>query len=141
MTVSSFLDTNVLLYAGSNAPQDAVKKARALRLIRRAPFAISAQVLQEFVANALTKKSLGLSEANIVATIQNLRDVPTQPITRELVGQAWHLRQRFQISHWDAALLAAAQELGCETLYSEDFTHGQRYGSVTVINPFLEESV
>ena len=140
MSAISFLDTNVLLYAGSNSPQDAGKKSRAIQLIRSAPFAISAQVLQEFIANALTKKSLGLTEANIVATIQNLSGVATQPITREIVEQAWHLRQRFQISHWDAAILAAALELGCQTLYSEDFTHGQHYDSVTVINPFLEES-
>jgi predicted nucleic acid-binding protein len=38
---------------------------------------------------------------------------------------------------YDAAILAAAQQLGCQTLYSEDLNHGQTYDTVQVINPFL----
>ena len=34
---------------------------------------------------------------------------------------------------------AAAAELGCKTLYSEDMSHGQDCGGVRVINPFLTE--
>ena len=30
----------------------------------------------------------------------------------------------------------AAQAAGVSTLYSEDFSHGQFYGSVRVVNPF-----
>ena len=44
---------------------------------------------------------------------------------------------RYQIRYYDAAILAAAQELGCQTLYSEDLSHGQTYDTVQVINPFL----
>ena len=33
--------------------------------------------------------------------------------------------------------LAAAVELGCTTLYSEDLNHGQSYDGVRVVNPFL----
>jgi predicted nucleic acid-binding protein len=47
------------------------------------------------------------------------------------------LRRRFQLSQWDATIIAAALELGCHTVYSEDLNHGQDYGGVTVINPFL----
>jgi antitoxin MazE len=28
-------------------------------------------------------------------------------------------------------------EAGCETLFSEDFAHGRRFGDLTIINPFL----
>ena len=42
-----------------------------------------------------------------------------------------------QISNWDAAILAAAEQLGCLTVYSEDLSHGQAYGNVRVENPFL----
>jgi predicted nucleic acid-binding protein len=34
-------------------------------------------------------------------------------------------------------ILAAAHELGCETLFARDLSHGQIYGSVKVLNPFL----
>jgi predicted nucleic acid-binding protein len=30
----------------------------------------------------------------------------------------------------------AAQELGCDTLYSEDLNAGQVYGGIRVVNPF-----
>jgi predicted nucleic acid-binding protein len=41
------------------------------------------------------------------------------------------------ISNWDAAILAAAKELDPSTVFSEDFSHGQTYDGVTVLNPFL----
>jgi len=33
--------------------------------------------------------------------------------------------------------LAAAESSGARELLSEDFNHGQNYGQVSVINPFL----
>jgi predicted nucleic acid-binding protein len=47
------------------------------------------------------------------------------------------LRDRYKISWWDALVVNSANELGCEVLWSEDMNHGQRYGGVTVRNPFL----
>ena len=60
-----------------------------------------------------------------------------QPVTHELVIAAVIFRRRFHLSQWDATILAAAAELGCKTLYSEDMSHGQDYGGVRGINPFL----
>ena len=62
--------------------------------------------------------------------------VPVLPITRELVLSAVTLRRRYQLSHWDSVILAAARELGCHTLYSEDFSNGQNFDGVRVVNPF-----
>ena len=45
--------------------------------------------------------------------------------------------RRYQISYWDAAIIVAAGELGAAILYTEDLNHGQAYGTVTAINPFL----
>jgi predicted nucleic acid-binding protein len=137
MTAEIFLDTNILLYACSAAPADADKQKRAAELISDSRFALSAQVLQEFIANALRKKALGISETGIDALLELAGQVPVLPVTRELVLSAVILRRRFQISHWDASILAAGQELGCHTLYSEDLNHGQNYGGLRVVNPFL----
>ena len=137
MSAEVFLDANILLYASSAAPADAAKRERAQTLMIEERFALSAQVLQEFIANALRKKALGLTEANIDATLELASHVPVQPITRELIVEAVALRRRYQISHWDATILAAARELGCHTLYSEDLNHGQDYEGVRVVNPFL----
>ena len=136
MTGEAFLDSNVLLYACSAAPDDARKRLVAADLIRNGSFALSAQVLQEFIANALRKPRLGITEANIDATLKMAAMVRVQPITHELVISAVILRRKFQVSHWDATIIAAAQNLGCEILYSEDMNDGQNYGGVTVVNPF-----
>jgi predicted nucleic acid-binding protein len=131
-----FLDSNVLLYACSTAPDDVTKRQIAENLMLDGPFALSAQVLQEFVVNALRKPGLGINEGNIDATLQLASLVRVQAVTRELVLAAVALRRRYQLSQWDATILAAAKELGCEIVYSEDMNHGQDYGGVRVINPF-----
>lgn len=137
MTAEVFLDSTILLYACSAAPADVEKQAIANRLILETDFGLSAQVLQEFVSNALRKKVMGISEHKIAATMELSGHVPVLPITRELVLSAIIIRHRFGVSHWDSTIIAAAQELGCHTLYSEDLNHGQDYGGVKVINPFL----
>ena len=136
MDPMNFLDTNILLYAGSNAPEDARKKQIASAIIGSVDFAISTQVVQEFIANALGKKSLGFTESGIEATLESLRSITVLPVTYGLVLQAWRLHQRHSVSQWDATILAAALELGCHTLYSEDFNHGQNYDGVQAVNPF-----
>jgi predicted nucleic acid-binding protein len=137
MIAEVFLDANILLYACSSAPADRAKQQRAETLILNTPFVLSAQVLQEFIANALRKKALGITEANIDATLELASHVRVLPVTHELILIAVAIRRRFQVSHWDSTIIAAANELGCKTLYSEDINHGQNYDGVTVINPFL----
>ena len=136
MTAESFLDANILLYACSAAPQDAVKQQRAADLILNTSFALSAQVLQEFVANALRKKALGITESGIDAAMELASYVRVLPVTHELIIAGVALRRRYQVSHWDATIIAAAQQLGCDTLYSEDLNHGQIYDNVRIVNPF-----
>ena len=137
MIAEVFLDANILLYACSSAPADRAKQQRAEALILNTPFVLSAQVLQEFIANALRKRALGITEANIDATLELASHVRVLPITHELILIAVAIRRRFQVSHWDSTIIAAAKELGCKTLYSEDLNHDQDYDGVTVINPFL----
>jgi len=137
MTAEVFLDANILLYACSSSPVDRAKQQRAEALVLNTPFALSAQVLQEFIAHALHKKSLGISEANIDATLELASHVRVLPVTYELILIAVAVRRRFRVSHWDSTIIAAAKELGCKTLYSEDLNHGQDFDGVTVINPFF----
>lgn len=44
----------------------------------------------------------------------------------------------YQLSWFDAHLWAFAEVFGLPRLYSEDFQHGRYYGTVKVIDPFLE---
>jgi predicted nucleic acid-binding protein len=132
-----FFDTNILLYAGSNDSEDKEKKGIASELIGSLDFSISSQVIQEFISNALGKKSLGLGESNITALLASLDEEQVLPVTLDLIRRSVAIRHRFGISHWDSTIIAAAQELGCDIVYSEDLNHGRDYDGVKVINPFL----
>lgn len=96
----------------------------------------SAQVLQEFYVNATRKPALRLSAEEAREILDSLRDFPILPVTAELVFAAIEVKTRYQVSYWDAAIVAAAQALGIRELYSEDLNDGQDYGGVKVINPF-----
>jgi predicted nucleic acid-binding protein len=137
MTAPSFVDTNVFLYAVSAATEDAPKRERAVALIGACDFAISVQVMQEFADAALRKKRLGVTPSEVRSMLEELAaSYPVLAPTPQLVLRALELSNRFQLRYYDAAILAAAQELGCEMLYSEDFHHGQTYDGVRVVNPF-----
>jgi len=55
-----------------------------------------------------------------------------------MVISAMSMRQRFNISYWDAAILEAARALGCQIVLSEDLGDGQDYAGVRVENPFSD---
>jgi predicted nucleic acid-binding protein len=136
MTATSFVDTNILLYAASNAPEDQVKRQVARGLLARPDIGFSAQVLQEFYVVAVTKQRLKMTHDEAFAVLQSLAAFPVWPISRDLVLEAIDAKQRFGISYWDAAILTAAKQMGCQTLYTEDLNAGQSYDGVTVVNPF-----
>lgn len=137
MKAACFLDTNILLYRASTAEAELPKRRVAETLLRRPDIGLSAQVLAEFYHNAVHKPGLRLPPATARAIVEALSALPVVPVTAELVLSAIRLRDRYQLSYWDAAILAAARELSATTVFSEDLNHGQTYDGVTVLNPFL----
>jgi len=77
-----------------------------------------------------------LSSADALQFLQTLASQPVVDLDFVLFQEAVRLRDQFQISYWDAAILAAAKRLGATMLYSEDLTEGQRFEGVQVVNPF-----
>jgi len=136
MTAKFFVDTNVLLYAGSNAPEDRMKRQIARDLLTGPDIGFSAQVLQEFYAVAVTKQRLKMTHHEALAVLQSLAAYSVWPVARDPVIEAIDAKQRFGISYWDAAILTAAKLMDCTTLYSEDLNAGQDYDGVMVVNPF-----
>jgi predicted nucleic acid-binding protein len=136
MNAKVFFDTNVLVYAAVGTGKDESKRKRALDLIQSEDFGTSAQVLQEFFVTVVKKALRPLSAAQALEWIEQWAAFPCQPIDRELVQIAVGLSERFTISYWDAAILAAAEALGSRIVYSEDLNDGQQYDEVRVINPF-----
>jgi predicted nucleic acid-binding protein len=141
MTVRSFLDTNILVYAAIGAGKDEPKKKRAMELVESLDFGTSAQVLQEFFVTVVRKASRPLSAAQALEWIEQWTAFPCQAIDHQLVRIAIERSERFMISYWDAAILAAAEALGADTVYSEDLNDGQQYGRVRVVNPFSHRAL
>jgi predicted nucleic acid-binding protein len=138
MSVECFLDTNILVYAVSSAEADAPKRAKALELVQEADFGLSAQVLQEFYVTATRKIRKPLAPELAVALMEQYRVFPTVPTDYPLIVAAVELSLRYGVSYWDGAILAAAEVLEAPVLYTEDLAHGQLYGPVRALNPFLE---
>ncbi|MFZ4775455.1 MAG: PIN domain-containing protein [Terrimicrobiaceae bacterium] len=138
MKVERFLDTNVLLYGYDlDAPE---KREVALDLIelgwsQPGSTALSVQVLQEFVVNFI-KSGHSCEEAATVAG--DFSTWPVVDITIPLFRLCLAVQARWQTSLWDAMIVAAAQASGARELLTEDLNHGQDYGGVKVINPFLK---
>lgn len=138
MSVEAFLDTNILVYAAAGGEGEEVKRQQALRLIADYNFGLSAQVLQEFYVTVVRKIDEPLRPADALEWIEQLEAFPCQPIEPSLIKIGVEISQRYQISYWDGAVIAAAEALGAETLFTEDLSHDQKYGSVRVVNPFFE---
>lgn len=132
-----FLDSNVLIYAVSKHPADSEKFAVANRILQEEQVSISVQVMQEFFVNATTKGGMPAAEAR--EWLEALDEYPCVQTTRDLAFAAVDHAARFRIHYWDAAIVAAAEQSGASILYTEDLNHGQHYGRVQVLNPFLNQ--
>ncbi|MYB49420.1 MAG: PIN domain-containing protein [Dehalococcoidia bacterium] len=131
------VDTNVLLYAVSLSPDDTGKRRRAIELFRRHDLAVSVQVFQEFYYQAThPKRPDRLTHDDALAFLGTLMRFPIQEVTLDVFRTGVAISQRFGLSYWDGAILAAARALGCDAVYSEDLSTEQDYDGLRVINPF-----
>ncbi len=134
-----FVDTNVLLYAISTAPEEQAKRQIALALLEAGDLSLSVQVLQEFYVQATRAgKPERLDHERAALLIESFLRFPVQETTVPLIQAALDARDRFQINYWDAAVVEAARTLGCATLLSEDLADGRDYDGVRVENPFRD---
>ncbi|MCY3922681.1 MAG: PIN domain-containing protein [Chloroflexi bacterium] len=131
------VDTNVLLYAASLHPAEQQKTESALNLLRQDDLCLSVQVLQEFYYQATRPSRLiQLNHKQALDFLGKLAGMPVQPLDRGLFLEAVDICQRFQLSYWDAAILATARRMNCDAVYSEDLSDQQDYAGLRVINPF-----
>lgn len=134
-----FLDTNILIYGVSLAPDHAAKREIARSWIARSDWAVSTQVLMEFSVNASHPRH-GLSRETVGLLVQEFVETcPVQGMDASMVISAHQIQARYGLSLWDAAIVAAAQRMGCMRLVTEDLNNGQSYGGVVALNPFVEE--
>lgn len=140
MSDKFFLDTNVIVYAFD---QKEAKKSRiAQRLIEEGgannQAVISYQVIQEFVNVVLRGFRVAITPADLESFLFSaLFPMAAIPWSPALTIEGLRLQRAHKIGWYDSLIVAAAQQGNCEVLYSEDLRHEQRFGNVTVRNPFV----
>ncbi len=126
-----FFDTNVVVYLMSG---DAAKANKAESLIANGGV-VSVQVLNEFTSVARRKLALTWSETqDVLDTLKaNLEIVP---LTLRIHERALALSSAHELNVYDASIVAAALESGCDAVLSEDMQHGQKFAALRIENPF-----
>ncbi|MEW6429531.1 MAG: PIN domain-containing protein [Thermodesulfobacteriota bacterium] len=131
----TFIDTNVLLclFSGETAKAD-----RAEEVVEEGGW-LSVQVLNEFVAVASRKLGMTWSEiGEATGTIRAVCQVAS--LSDETHDLGLRIAERYGFAFYDALIVAAALQSGCEILYTEDLQDGQRIeGSLVISNPFKIE--
>ena len=139
--MSVFFDTNVLVYCTDTTVPE--KQAIARALVSQASASgdalVSTQVLIELF-NVLTRKQQ-MPRAHAKTLVMAYTHWAVVPSDVALVTNAIEKSLQHQLSIWDAMVIEAALRGGAQTLYTEDLTHGQRFESLTVVNPFISGSV
>lgn len=133
-----FIDTNILVYA--NDSRNKKKQKICVELIssalRSRQASISTQVLSEYANVALTK--LGQPSSVVRRQLEILSTLPVINQTPQLVIRAVEIREIYDLSFWDASIIAAAEFGHCERIFSEDMNAGQIYCGVKMVNPLAE---
>lgn len=135
------LDTNVLAYAAgvrrTDADEPKIARAGSLlaELAESADIAVAIQVYAELHTVLIRKMRFDPADAaGIVGEYMALGEgIAT---TGLILDAAFALVTMHGLQTYDAIILAAASEAGCEILYSEDMQHGFVWRGVKVVNPF-----
>lgn len=137
MSAPVFVDTNVLIYALDEADPKKQEAARAWRaeLWKSRRGRISYQVLQEFYVKVTRKWPRARPAAR--AEVRDLLAWRPVAVDAGQLERAWTLQDRYQLSFWDALIVAVARSASCPYLLTEDLQADQNLDGVTVINPFL----
>jgi predicted nucleic acid-binding protein len=133
--VKAFFDTNILVYTTTSDR----RKQQAAACLSRGGVA-SVQVLNEFVHVARRKLRTDWPQIEIALEQfrTSLEDI--LPVTLKTHDSAVALARDHGLAFYDALIVAAAVEAGCDTLFSEDMQHGRSIGGLAIVNPFLESA-
>ena len=131
-----FLDSNIIVYA--NDSRELRRQKLAVNLVttcmREGTGVISIQVLQEYANVALGK--LKQSSDIVLRQLHLLETLEIVTPTTQTVRRSVEIREAYDISFWDSAIVAAAEYANCDAIFSEDLNSEQYYAGVVVKNPF-----
>ncbi len=140
--MAALVDTNVLVYRYD--PRFPDKQVRATDLLRNGIATDSIRVPHQAVLEFVAVISLPLRGSGpLISASEARREAedmlhqfvilyPNEGVVRTALRGA----ATYGFSWFDAHLWAYAEVYGLDTIYSEDFEHDRRYGTVRVTNPF-----
>ena len=129
-----FLDTNIVVYSVSVGD----RRTRLAGTLVDEGGVVSVQVLNELAV--VCRRKLGMSWADVAAvTTAVMATCPDPvPLTAALNATARRHADRYGFAFYDALIVAAALQAGCDVLCTEDLQHGQVIEQrLTVCNPFV----
>lgn len=135
----AFVDVNVLIQAddGQDPHRHAQARAWLLALWQRRAGRLSTQVLNTYYIRVTRCLQPAMPQGDARARVRRLQMWRPWQIDHQTVETAWGLEARHGLSYGDSLVIAAAQHAGCTHVLSEEFAHGQRYGAVQIINPYV----
>lgn len=141
MNDHAFVDTGIFVYARDADAGARQEKAAALiaRLWSSRTGRTSMQVLNEYVVAVTQKLKPGMKPEAAWADVALLHAWNPLPVDWPLMESGWQIQQRYDLSWWNAQIVAAAQAMECRVIYTEEMYHGATYGGVKIMNPFLAE--
>jgi predicted nucleic acid-binding protein len=124
MTALVFVDTNVFIYAVDLADPKKQHAAQCwlAELWTNRNGRISFQVLQEFYSKVCQKSTVAREDAR--AEVHALLTWDPGQVNAEILDLAWTVQDRYQLSFWDALIVAAAKAASCRYLLTEDLHDG-----------------
>lgn len=138
--MSSFFDTNILVYMFDTAEPAKAENARSLFLSAHTKdeIVLSTQVLQEFFVNVTRKLQSPLPYREALSLLHEYSHLRIVRIEPETIIQAASRAETAMLSFWDALIVEAALDAGAQRLYTEDLQHGQSFENLQIINPFRD---
>jgi predicted nucleic acid-binding protein len=134
-----FVDSHVLACAddGRELAQQAQARAWLLALWQRRSGRLSTQVLNDYYVLVTRQVQPGLSQGDARAKVRRFQLWKPWQIDHQTVETAWGLEARYGLGYGDSLILAAAQHAGASHVLSTELPHGETFGAVQVISPFL----
>jgi predicted nucleic acid-binding protein len=139
MSVKTFVDTNVLIYAHDADANEKHRRARAIlsELWEERSGVLSMQVLQEFYVNLTRKIAIPLSK-DAARRIVDTYSIWCMQTTASEISAAFRIEDESKIGFWDALIVASAAKSGSARILSEDFNNRQTIGGILIENPFAD---
>lgn len=127
-----FIDSNIVLYLLSG---DATKADRAEEIVATGGL-MSVQVLNEVVSVCRRKLRMPWEEIEpLILALKTFCDI--YPLTVASHEKAVEIAKRFELSFYDANIVASAFLSGADVLFSEDMHSGMLIDGLIIQNPFV----